>query len=458
MKIHTFIKKYSSNLIMIFLILFLSVEFSNKFYNAKLNQNKDYVTDFKSMIGWIKNNTGQNDIILSEWELGTLITGYTGRKAIATSKVYPSEALLVSDRYKELSRFFFTQDENYAVQFLQKYNVSYILISNTMDLASCKYINSCSKDNWLYTKAFSGNPKVMEKSMIAKLLFKQKSDYFRLMTNTRNFKIYKVMKQNFYIPYKQQYLLDSGFYKFTATIKNHLDRETQNKYFDVKGAIVPHGFPYSLSQISDLFNSLGDNYTSIVLIGPDHQDVSYDFAVTSTKNWTTPFGELHSDLSAINKLGIQEDDFAMINDWSLRILLPFVKHKYPESKITPILVKSGQEKEKYMELGKEIANLSNTSTLILLSLDFSHIDNITNTNLNQKEDIRSLEIIKNLDLDKVGEMEIESSSAAYVFLSTMKAEKATNFTLLNLSSSIYAENGRGVGFITAVYSKEDSIK
>lgn len=481
MKSRKFIITYFPFLLMLLIILAVFAEFSDKIFSETANQSSNYIEDFNAMISWIKSNTEQNDVILSEWELGTLITGYTGRKAIATSKVYPSEALLVSERYKDLSRFFFSLDEKTALQILQKYNVSYILISNTMDFGACKYINSCSRDNFLYRKAFSGNPKITEKTMVAKLLHNQKSDYFKLMINNRNFKIYKVMKQNLALPSSQKYFLDSGFYKFNDTIKNDLEKFARHasfgslrasqdelashltrnsltnsqrifqapQYFNVQGAIVPHGIPYSLSQIADLFNSLGDEYTNIILIGPDHEDVSSDFAVTSAKNWTTPFGELHSD--SINKLGIQENDYAMINDWSLRVLLPFVKFKYPEAKIMPVLVKSEHGKERYIELGKKIAHISNSSTLILLSLDFSHIDNITNTDLNFEEDLKALEIIKSLELNRVDEMEVESKNPVYVFLSAMKAKQATSFILLNLSNSIYIENGRGVGFITAIY-------
>ncbi len=456
MNIYTIGKKYSPMLIMATLIIFLLVDYSNSTYiPSRLNKSEVhmlYIDDFNDMTAWIKKNTGQDDVFLTEWELGTIVTGYTGRKAIATSKVYPSEALVVSERYKDLSRFFFSQNEEDAKKLMEKYNVSYILVQRGMGLGTCHYIDSCNRENFFSIKAFSGRPKVREKTIIGKLLTSQKLDYFRLMLYSKNFKIYKVLSENFKYSHSQPFMLDSGYYEANGYLNQSLRKDSSNLY-GVIGGVVPHGIPYSLSQIADFFYSLGDNYTSIIIIGPDHEYVANDFVVTSSKNWTTPFGQLTADLEMINGLEIREDDFAQMNDWSIRVLLPFVKYKFPEAKIVPVLVRGDINKTEYDDLGNNIGKFSNPETLVLMSLDFSHIDNATNTELNSKEDIESVKILKSLDIGKVGEMEIESKNAVYVFLSAMKARNARNFILLNLSNSIYEGNGRAVGFISAVYTR-----
>ena len=189
------------------------------------------------------------------------------------------------------------------------------------------------------------------------------------------------------------------------------------------------------------------------MLGPDHYHALNDFAVTTDKDWSTPFGLLEADIDAINKLKIKRNDFFFVKEHSVRFILPFIEYRYPNAKITQILIREDFDSVKFVKLGEKIAEISNSSTLILLSLDFSHIDNVEDTKLNTKYDLQAFEIISKLNIKKVPEIESEAKAPIYTFLSAMKNMNAAKVELINISSAVHKDTKRGVGYISAVYKR-----
>ena len=442
-------------IILISILIAESLMTYNKLYKTyRINRDIKYLDEFNEMVNWIKNNTEENDVFLTEWDLGTIVTGYARRRAIVTTKVYPSEAEIVSERYKDISKFFFAEKEDEALEIASKYNASYILIRKNFNFGTCRYIDSCNRENYLSSMRFIGYPHINEKTIIGRMLNEQYLNYFKLAYESNFFKIYKVNKSTSLI--QEKIYLDSGFYNSKDLIQEAIIAEDfvsgyKNNFLNVQGGILPHDLPYSVRQISEFFNHLSNNYNVIIIIGPDHNYLSRDFVVTSTKSWLTQFGIIEANLELINKLGIKEDDFAMLSEHSIRVLLPFIKHKYPNAKIIPLILREDINKEKYIGLGERIAEITNSNTLILLSLDFAHIDGVEDTKLVFESDLKAFDIMKTLDIAKVVEIEAEAKAPIYVFLSAMKHRNAANVHLINISNAIHEDIKRGVGFITALY-------
>ena len=117
------------------------------------------------------------------------------------------------------------------------------------------------------------------------------------------------------------------------------------------------------------------------------------------------------------------------------------------------MIREDFDSVKFVKLGEKIAEISNSSTLILLSLDFSHIDNVEDTKLNTKYDLQAFEIISKLNIKKVPEIESEAKATIYTFLSAMKNMNAAKVELINISSAVHKDTKRGVGYISAVYKR-----
>ena len=188
-------------LAMVILTLLFVIEYSITYDQiANFRLDTDYVKDFIKTLSWIKENTGENDAFFTEWKDGTLITGYTNRRAIATSKVYPSEAMIVGERYKDISRFFFTDKEKDALELMKRYNATYVMVQKGFSLKSCGYIRRCSPENYFSSNQFAGDPIITEKYMAGRFLENHNLNHFKLVYSSDFFKIYKVdyfKKKNF---------------------------------------------------------------------------------------------------------------------------------------------------------------------------------------------------------------------------------------------------------------------
>ncbi len=110
---------------------------------SKLTPSKN-VIDRLAVFEWLRKNTSQESIVFSLRHEGHHIMALANRKAIVSSKVYPSEVKEVSERIRDLARFFFATDENYAHQILKKYQASYLLVPKEKGwLTLCREIFAC---------------------------------------------------------------------------------------------------------------------------------------------------------------------------------------------------------------------------------------------------------------------------------------------------------------------------
>jgi uncharacterized membrane protein len=90
-------------------------------------QNRSRDKSFHRAMAWLRENSGKNDIVLTPWQFGAQIPALTGRRVIASSKVYPSETKNVAERYSDLKTFFQeVKNENDALKITEKYNANFI--------------------------------------------------------------------------------------------------------------------------------------------------------------------------------------------------------------------------------------------------------------------------------------------------------------------------------------------
>jgi len=169
----------SSEIDFIFLIILSVISLSLFLSALKVKgMNQKYYQEYLHALLQLKKISKPGDIVLTEWSQGHQIVTVTGRKVIATSKVYPSESKEVAKRYRDLSYFFFATKESEAQKILKNYHVSFVFISKQLDYrSSCKIPKElCNKQN----------------IMISRLLKKKPFFPLTLVFESSNFFIYKV--------------------------------------------------------------------------------------------------------------------------------------------------------------------------------------------------------------------------------------------------------------------------
>ncbi len=149
-----------------------------------------------------------------------------------------------------------------------------------------------------------------------------------------------------------------------------------SKERDVLGAVVPHaGYMYSGTTAAHVYSALPEAGT-YVLIGPNHTGYGSPVSVSS-ETWSTPFGEVNSDLDFIKALPkkiIDTDESAHRYEHSLEVQLPFLQHRFSDFRIVPICM-GMQDEETALEVGGEISEAVrkvNRKVVIIASSDFSH--------------------------------------------------------------------------------------
>ena len=171
--------------------------------------------------------------------------------------------------------------------------------------------------------------------------------------------------------------------QFYPRNKNDLDREI-SRCFDgvqagekpVLGAVVPHaGYIYSGNTAAHVYSMLPEADT-FVLLGPNHTGYGSPVSVSSEK-WSTPLGEVDSDIEFIKALPrriIDTDETAHKYEHSIEVQLPFLQHRFRDFKIVPICM-GMQDEETALDVGMELAEAVrkvNKKIVIIASSDFSH--------------------------------------------------------------------------------------
>lgn len=171
--------------------------------------------------------------------------------------------------------------------------------------------------------------------------------------------------------------------QFYPRNKNDLDREISQCFDGVQagqkpvlGAVVPHaGYIYSGNTAAHVYSMLPEADT-FVLLGPNHTGYGSPISVSS-EIWSTPFGEVGSDIEFIEALPgriIDTDETAHKYEHSIEVQLPFLQHLFHDFKIVPICM-GMQDEETALEVGMELAEAVrkvNKKVVIIASSDFSH--------------------------------------------------------------------------------------
>jgi MEMO1 family protein len=142
----------------------------------------------------------------------------------------------------------------------------------------------------------------------------------------------------------------------------------------LRGGIIPHHLVAS-DNIANFFASIHPHPKTIVLIGPNHYEKGDFNVITSEKAWKTPNGNVASDTGLIKELLdknlVKVDDNIITNDHSVASFPSFIQYFLPETKVVPMVVKSGFSMSDTETLASYLAQLP-AEVFFIASVDFSH--------------------------------------------------------------------------------------
>lgn len=245
---------------------------------------------------------------------------------------------------------------------------------------------------------------------------------------------------------------------------------------DLRMLILPHaGYEFSGQTAAYGFKKLiGQNFKTVVLIGPSHSDWFYGAALSGYDYWQTPLGIIKINKELVRKLTQENKDIfvreqAHKNEHCLEVMLPFLQKVLKRFEILPIII-SRADDEFLAALAQVLQKHLTDQDLVIISSDLSHYPSYSEA---QKIDKKTIEGIltgkaesfektiqenmerdlPNLDTCACGEEPIK------VGLFLAKEMGWDNIKLLNYASSgdVGGDYSRVVGYAAIAFSNGKQI-
>jgi AmmeMemoRadiSam system protein B len=146
---------------------------------------------------------------------------------------------------------------------------------------------------------------------------------------------------------------------------------------DVAGAIIPHDWRGG-EYIAWLFRSLAKRHppTTVILIGPNHDNEGYPGVLTSELAWSTPFGLVQPDRELIAALMgrglVFIDEPVLATEHSVAGIMPAIAYYLPGAHVVPLIIRGDAGPKVAERLGQALASQLDDTTLLVAAVDFSH--------------------------------------------------------------------------------------
>lgn len=164
------------------------------------------------------------------------------------------------------------------------------------------------------------------------------------------------------------------------------------------GIVCPHaGYIYSGQVAAQAFAQIDPSFSgTFVIIGPSHRGY---LESVSQEPWETPLGVVDPDEEFISALGIGIDELSHQNEHSLEVQVPFIKYRFPRSRIVPVMM-GRQDIESARTLSESICaavRQTKRDVRIVASSDFSHYVPAEKA---KADDLYAIEALMTLDVEE----------------------------------------------------------
>jgi len=212
----------------------------------------------------------------------------------------------------------------------------------------------------------------------------------------------------------------------------------------IVSGVVPHHM-LAKEIIVDFFEFVAEQEKypeTIVLLSPDHFNSSMLNRETSfiTVNWETGHKkilEIPVDVSLLKKLStnhsFKQNNGAILSEFGMTNLLPFIKKFLPETKIIPIIVPEDISRKQVNQLITTIDNIAPSTTLLVASVDFSHY---LPTGAAEFHDMKSVRVLLNCEQEEFTNIEVDSWQSLYAVRIFAKLREIENPTIIAHKNSI----------------------
>ncbi len=166
---------------------------------------------------------------------------------------------------------------------------------------------------------------------------------------------------------------------------------------DIYSIIVPHHLLASVYIAKLIKMSSGRNIKTVVVIGPNHENIGSSPIATVKAGWNTAFGYADTQDELVDKLAadleLKPDLEAFASEHSVGAIVPFIKYYLPQARIVPIIFSSYASLGQAEKVSQWLKDNLPADSLVIVSTDFSHY-------LNKEQADKNDEITRRLIMDR----------------------------------------------------------
>ncbi|MFA6588286.1 MAG: AmmeMemoRadiSam system protein B [Patescibacteria group bacterium] len=203
-----------------------------------------------------------------------------------------------------------------------------------------------------------------------------------------------------------------------------------------KAAVLPHHLLADYL-IGRLIGSLRTAQpTTIIIMGPDHQNKSLtEFSISDANwHWQNQIFEVNKkivdDLKTLSSVTI--DNELIKNEHSVLTPLPFLKKQFPNSNFVILAVKSGFGLAQIQEIANVLNKTLTENDLVIASVDFSHYQNFQIANL---EDEKSLKLLEKMIPVELKDVSADSPTSLAIVMEFAKLRSAKGLEIIDHKNS-----------------------
>jgi len=141
---------------------------------------------------------------------------------------------------------------------------------------------------------------------------------------------------------------------------------------DATAIIVPHaGYIYSGKTAGEAYKQIRTNYEKVIILAPNHTIYTKKAIIDPNDYWETPLGKTKIWKIKTNNDAFQENETAHKQEHAVETHIPFLQTRLEKFEVLPIIIGDVNEVD-INKITKEIMNLINKKTLLIISTDLSH--------------------------------------------------------------------------------------
>ena len=216
---------------------------------------------------------------------------------------------------------------------------------------------------------------------------------------------------------------------------------------DIRAIIVSHHLLVSGYIAKLVKQASGRPIRTVVIIGPNHEDVGPTAIATARVTYKTANGAIRTDDAMTSRFlsdfDLRDNPSIFVKEHSVGAIVPLVQYYLPRAEVVPIVLSSSASLRDAEELGDWLSANLDDQSLVIFSIDFSHY---LTEEVAHRNDEMTRRLIEARDLTAISDLNddyVDSPATLMTALSYAEQKGLMTDIMANSNSNDFAQTKSG---------------